>query len=306
MVTTLNQPLVEGDEIRLYYGGFTDYHTGEGKGAIGLATLRKDGFASLDAGSEMGTVTTRPLIGSERELRMNADASEGWVKVEVLDSAGSVIEGYGQDDCNPLSDDAVNQKVTWGSRSELPETNGSLRFRFLLVNAALYSFVAGEKLRPETPNPSLEASFSFDGDEGTTATDGASDDGIQQARFHNRVRVAPDPDPSAQGGSALHFGGDGDTLDTFEILGTSHLGTQFSLAARMRIDQRPLVRLFSTYRGSGVPVTGELIFDVNPSVGTLSLTLNGQRVQSRPRFFRDGRYHHFAGDSRPGRGKALP
>ena len=294
MVTTLNQPLVEGDEIRLYYGGFTDYHTGEGKGAIGLATLRKDGFASLDAGSEMGTVTTRPLLGSEEELRLNTDASEGWVKVEVLDSEGNVIEGYGQDDCDPISSDAMDQKVTWGSRSELPQTNGSLRFRFLLVNAVLYSFMAGERVRLDTPNPPLKASFSFDDDEGTTATDGATDDGLQQARLHNRVLVAPDPDPSAQGGSALHFGGDGDTLDTFEILGTSHLGTQFSLAARMRIDQRPLVRLFSTYRGSGVPVTGELIFDVNPSVGTLSLTLNGQRVQSRPRFFRDGRYHHFA------------
>ena len=55
-----------------------------------------------------------------------------------------------------------------------------------------------------------------------------------------------------------------------------------------------MARLFSTHRGSGTPVSGELIFDVNPSVGTLSLTLNGQRVQSRPRFFRDGRYHHFA------------
>ena len=84
--------------------------------------------------------------------------------------------------------------------------------------------MAGEKVRPETPNPTLEASFSFDEDEGTTATDGASDDGRQQARFHNRVRVAPDPDPSAPGGAALHFGGDGDTLDTFEIVGTSHLG----------------------------------------------------------------------------------
>ena len=88
--------------------------------------------------------------------------------------------------------------------------------------------------------------------------------------------------------------GDGETLDTFEIVGTSHLGTQFTLAARMRSDELGLARLFSTHRGIGVPVSGELIFDVNPSVGTLSLTLNGQRVQSRPRFFRDGRYHHFA------------
>ena len=294
VVVTLNQPMVEGDTIRLYYGGTNDYHTGGGKAAIGLATLRKDGFASLDAGSEMGTVTTRPLIGSGGELHLNTNASRGWVKVEVLDGEGRVIEGYGRDDCDPISADAVNQKVTWGSRSELPEAKGSRRFRFLLANAALYSFMAGERVKLESPHPPVEASFGFDEDEGTRATDGASDDGLQQARFHNEVRVAPDPDPSAAGGSALHFTGDGATLDTFEIVGTSHLGTQFTLAARMRTENQKLARLFSTHRGSGVPVTGELIFDVNPSVGTLSLTLNGQRVQSRPHFFRDGRYHHFA------------
>jgi len=294
VVVTLNQPMVEGDTIRIYYGGTNDYHTGGGKAAIGLATLRKDGFASLDAGSKMGTVTTRPLIGSEGELHLNTNASGGWVKVEMLDSAGNVIEGYGRDDCASISADAMNQKIPWGSRSELPETKGSRRFRFLLVNAALYSFMAGEKVELETPNPPLKVSFSFDEDEGTSTTDGASNDGLQQTRFHNKVRVAPDSDPSAAGGSALHFTGDGETLDTFEIVGTSHLGTQFTLAARMRSDERGLARLFSTHRGIGVPVSGELIFDVNPSVGTLSLTLNGQRVQSRPRFFRDGRYHHFA------------
>ncbi len=294
VVVTLNQPMVEGDTIRLYYGGTNDYHTGGGKSAIGLATLRKDGFASLDAGSEMGTVTTRSLIGSGGELHLNINASGGSIRVEVLDGQGSVIEGYGRDDCDPISADAVNQKVTWGSRSELPEATGSRRFRFLLVNAALYSFMAGERVQLESPHPPVEASFSFDEDEGTSATDGASDDGLQQARFHNGVRVTPDPDPWAAGGSALHFTGDGETLDTFEIVGTSHLGTQFTLAARMRTENQKLARLFSTHRGSGVPVTGELIFDVNPSVGTLSLTLNGQRVQSRPRFFRNGRYHHFA------------
>ena len=301
MIGTVNHPLIEGDRIRLYYGGHTDYHTGDGVGGIGLATLRKDGFASLDAGSEMGTVTTRPLVGSRGELLLNADASKGWIKVEVLDAEDQVVDGYGRDDCNPISDDGVNLQVSWGSREKLPDTGGSLRFRFLLTKSSLYSFMAGDEVKPETPSPPLEAFFAFEQSEGNTPTDAVSQDRTQKIRFHNQVRVAPDPDPSAQGGSALHFSGDGTTLDTAEILNTSHLGTQFSLGARMRTDGQRTTRLFSTHRGSGSPVTGELILDVNPSFGTLSLTLNGQRVESRPWFFNDGRYHHFAATHDRGR-----
>jgi len=53
MVFTATHPLKEGDTLKLYYGGF-DYPHAQPKywhAKIGLATLRKDGFASLDAGS---------------------------------------------------------------------------------------------------------------------------------------------------------------------------------------------------------------------------------------------------------------
>ena len=72
MVFTPNHPVVAGDEIRLFYGGFDGPHENPGsRGAIGLATLRKDGFASLDAGEEPGIVTTRDLIHATGPLRIN-------------------------------------------------------------------------------------------------------------------------------------------------------------------------------------------------------------------------------------------
>ena len=54
------------------------------------------------------------------------------------------------------------------------------------------------------------------------------------------------------------------------------------------------MRLFSSHRGVGEPSTGELIFDINPNSGILRLIVNGQKVQSKPQFYRDGQYHHFA------------
>lgn len=144
MVFTPNHPLVEGDTIRLYYGGFDSTHGADGAAGVGLATLRKDGFASLDAGDAEGVVTTRPLLGCEGSLELNYAAPEGRVQVEVLDAEGVAVPGYGRDACAPLTGDAVRGAVTWDGRSDLP-AGRPLRLRFFLRNASLYSFAAGDR-----------------------------------------------------------------------------------------------------------------------------------------------------------------
>lgn len=145
MVFTPNHPLVEGDTIKLYYGGFDVTHGAQGgNAAIGLATLRKDGFASLDAHSEEGAITTTPIDGPGGVLSVNYRAKGGWLKAEVLDAKGDVVPGYERDACTPLTGDEVIAKVSWGDRKELPETGGPLQVRFTLRNAALYSFKTDE------------------------------------------------------------------------------------------------------------------------------------------------------------------
>ena len=42
-----------------------------------LATMRRDGFASMDAASDGGQLTTRPVRFSGAHLFVNADAAEG-------------------------------------------------------------------------------------------------------------------------------------------------------------------------------------------------------------------------------------
>lgn len=144
MVFTPNHPLVENGAIKLYYGGFDVTHSAKnGRAAIGLATLRKDGFASLDAGVLEGTVTTKSLEGAAGTLAVNYRTDGGWLKAEVLDETGTVIAGYSRDDCTPLTGDRIDAAMAWGALNRLPESGGPLRIRFVLKGASLYSFKMG-------------------------------------------------------------------------------------------------------------------------------------------------------------------
>lgn len=144
MVFTTQQPLVENGQIKLYYGGISGSHCGSNWiGGVGLATMRKDGFASLDAGSTAGSLVTRKLLSATGSLRVNYSAGGGGsVRVEVQDDGGNVVPGYALADCTPLQGDSTEATVTWGAWSSLPETGGPLRLRFVLQNASIYSFRA--------------------------------------------------------------------------------------------------------------------------------------------------------------------
>ncbi|MCF6286258.1 MAG: hypothetical protein L3K26_13875 [Candidatus Hydrogenedentes bacterium] len=145
MVFTPNHPLVEDGVIKLYYGGFDVTHSGKNaKAGIGLATLRKDGFASLDAGAEEGTITTNALSGATGTLAVNFRADGGWLRAEILDESGNVLPGYSRADCPPLTGDHIEKTMSWGALDHLPETKGAMQIRFILRDAALYSFRVGD------------------------------------------------------------------------------------------------------------------------------------------------------------------
>ena len=145
---TFNLPLLVGDRLRVYYGAFNRTHGFQkGDGAIGLATIRKDGFVSLDAESELGVVTTRLLKNLKGELRLNANASEGEIRVEVLDHDGRVLPGYGRGDCQAMTEDEVDRLVKWKTQEELPTRGGPHRLRFFLTRSSLFSFRAGDRVQ---------------------------------------------------------------------------------------------------------------------------------------------------------------
>ncbi|MDA0589859.1 MAG: hypothetical protein O3C17_17800 [Planctomycetota bacterium] len=139
-------PLVVGDEIRFYYGGtrnrhWLNYHPEPINSGVGLATLRLDGFVSVNAGVEPGTLTTKPLVFFGDTLEINANAEEGSLTVEALDVEGKVIEGFGAADCTPIITDSVRHVVKWKGNADCHLLQARpIKLQFHLKNAKLYAF----------------------------------------------------------------------------------------------------------------------------------------------------------------------
>lgn len=144
--------LVVGDRLHFYVSGRQGVPgTGlPGVCSTGLATLRRDGFASVGdqwpAGvprrvtSGGATLTTRPLRFSGRHLFVNAEI-DGELRVEVLDAAGRAIEGYAGGRSMPVTGDGTRLPVRWQGHPSLDGLSGQVvRFRFTLSRARLYAF----------------------------------------------------------------------------------------------------------------------------------------------------------------------
>ena len=155
------RPLTVGDEIYLFYYAKNRGHTwGEpttdGKGittsSLGLAKMTRDRWVSLTPTAGAGSVTTGDIFFVDKELHINANAAGGSIRVEIQDYFGKPVHGYTLDDCNPISTDTMDQVVTWkGGRRDLtqligtavhypPKVGRTMRIRFQLENAKLYSF----------------------------------------------------------------------------------------------------------------------------------------------------------------------
>ena len=138
-------PLVVGDEIRIYYMGvagrhWTTYHGDTHEDGVGLATLRLDGFVSVDA-SETGTLTTKTLVFIGDTLEVNANAAGGSIRVETLDASGNVISDFAKDQCVPITTDRVRHVVKWKGKRDCQLIQARpVKLRFHLTQAKLYSF----------------------------------------------------------------------------------------------------------------------------------------------------------------------
>lgn len=131
------------DEWWIYYAGWDGPHgTPERTPGIGLARIRKGGFASLRGPNGGGGVVTRLLRWPGGDLVVNADASEGEINVRISDAKRNPIPGFDYSDREAESLDEVGHVVRWGGRS-LEECEGDvIRIEFSLRNADLFGFSA--------------------------------------------------------------------------------------------------------------------------------------------------------------------
>jgi hypothetical protein len=134
--------LVVGDKLYFYFSAHSapKSRRWDTDAVSGLAMLRRDGFASMDASGKPGTLTTRPVTFKGKNLFVNVDCPEGELKVEVLDKDGDVIEPFTLANCKPVSVDKTLVQVNWKSKDLKGLAGKPVRFRFHLENGSLYSF----------------------------------------------------------------------------------------------------------------------------------------------------------------------
>lgn len=135
--------LVVGDKLHFYVSGRKGVPGSKSSGvsATGLALLRRDGFASMDADAAGGVLTTRPVRFSGKYLFVNADAAGGEVRVEVLGEDGQSVAPFTLDTCRAVTADATAQRIAWEGAPDLASLTGKpVRFRFQARSARLFAF----------------------------------------------------------------------------------------------------------------------------------------------------------------------
>jgi hypothetical protein len=147
--------LIVGDQLHFYVSGRTGIPGTSNPGvcSTGLATLRRDGFASMDwlpeqarvlkhgtYGASIGALTTRPVRFAGQHLFVNADTRGTDLHVEVLDANGAVLPGFGRDTCIPVRGDGTRLAVKWRTGALARLGNQPVRLRFVLERGLLFSF----------------------------------------------------------------------------------------------------------------------------------------------------------------------
>jgi len=148
MIYTARAPVVVGDKLYFYYGGFDQVHDDykDVHGAIGLATLRLDGFCSMHAGPEEGWLISRREVFPTPRVTINAKTGPtGYVAAELLDRNNKVIPGFSRADCIPFKGDSTQATISWKT-TEFPAEylDADKKVRFFLKNADLYSYLPAD------------------------------------------------------------------------------------------------------------------------------------------------------------------
>ena len=135
--------LVVGDRLYFYFSARSGVpgRRSSGDTSTGLATLRRDGFVSMEADAPARSLTTRPVRFQGKRLFVNADSLAGELRVEILTANGEPIKGFSGDACLPLRVNDSLAPVRWKGGADLSAVAGKpVRFRFTLRDAKLFAF----------------------------------------------------------------------------------------------------------------------------------------------------------------------
>ena len=151
MIWAMPNPVRMGDEIWIYYVGMNQDHNSsidqsapEGRrlAAISRAVMRLDGFVSADASSNGGELVTPPITFEGGFLELNLDTSAGGsALVELLETNGEPVEGFGAPQADRLNGNALRMPVSWGGSRDVSRLAGRpVKIRFVMRDCKLYAF----------------------------------------------------------------------------------------------------------------------------------------------------------------------
>lgn len=144
--TWIDEQVVVGDDVYLYYGGYKQGHKVNRfeERQIGLVKMPLDRYVARRAsGSVRGRLKTVPieLDMSTRTLQVNANAAAGSLLSQVRDAkSGNVFPGMSFADCKPIAADALRQPVRWrgGKLSDL--AGKTVQLEFEMTGSDLFAF----------------------------------------------------------------------------------------------------------------------------------------------------------------------
>jgi len=138
-------PILMDDTLYIWYSGRPQAHGTQGmfRSAIGLATLRRDGFVSLRCGMRGGELMTEPILVSGPRLLLNAVCLFGQIRARVICGDEAPSE-FSLEECKGLArGDQTGFELTWGheGRNLAPLVGRQVRLHFQAENAtSLYTY----------------------------------------------------------------------------------------------------------------------------------------------------------------------
>lgn len=120
---------------------YIQHNYGQPTARLDRYSMRPDGFVSLRAGYDGGSMTTKPLLFTGTALYMNFSTSAaGSIRVALLHEDGSAIDGYGLDDCPEIIGNMVDQPIAWQDKEDIRALAGTpIRLHLVMKDADLYA-----------------------------------------------------------------------------------------------------------------------------------------------------------------------
>ena len=138
--SVIGTPIIKGDSLYFYVSGRRlSKYSWDSYTSTGLATLRRDGFVSMNTTGQ-GYLITRNIVFNGNYFFVNADV-RGELKVELQDANGKIISGYSKQDCIPMKINSTKYLISWKNNANVSKLrNKKIKVKFYLNNGDLYSF----------------------------------------------------------------------------------------------------------------------------------------------------------------------